>query len=115
MGRMLEHLLNRKFDICYENRNGKEGRREEIKVTHQILLVTNCQINWIKGDASQKARAAHKKSGKAGRGRRKRKITYTSHSIRTANFRRHLQHCSQHMNNFRPSYVKHFAELASGC
>lgn len=52
MGRMLEHLLNRKFDICYENRNGKEGsgeEREEIKVTHQILLVTNCQINWIKG------------------------------------------------------------------
>lgn len=51
----------------------KEGRgeeREEIKVTHQILLVTNCQINWIKGRCEPESkRSAQRRRKKLGKGR----------------------------------------------
>ena len=90
-----------------------EKREKKIKVTHQIPSVTNCQINWIK-----KERTTTKK-GTQWRHRRDKKkigkITYTSHSAQTVNFRHLPLHCSPHMNNFRPSYVKHFATLANGC
>lgn len=86
----LEHLLNWKFDICriFVMKMVKGRTREEkIKVTHQILSVTNCQINWIK-----KERTTIKKGTRWRHGRDKNgKITYTSHSAQTANFHHHLK------------------------